>query len=81
MTWPVVVLLVLGAVTLVALVWARLRSDDQPAEADPIFVTGIALTAAGAATIPTLGPMMIGVLAVGLALMGIGISRSRHHPR
>lgn len=78
MTWTVVALVGVGAVALVVLVWARSRSREEPTEADPVLILGIALAATGAATIPTLGWFMVGVLAVGLVLMLVGIIRSRH---
>lgn len=81
MDWMVITLLVFVGLALVWLVWARRRADKRVDEADPLFVVGIALTGAGAATITTLGMFMIAVFAVGLVLMAIGIRRSRRPPR
>jgi hypothetical protein len=77
MTWTLVALLVLGAATATWLVWAGRHRREPPDGPDPLFITGIALAGTGAATITTLGPAMLGVLAVGILLMAIGIRRGR----
>jgi hypothetical protein len=77
MTWVVVVLLVIGVLVLAALVVRTRGARDRSEALDPMFATGIALAGAGAATTATLGPVMVAVLAVGVALMAISLARSR----
>ncbi len=47
-------------------------------DVDPLFTTGIALTGAGVALATTVGNFMYVVMIVGLILMAVGASRTRH---
>ena len=72
------VLLLIG---LVVLVVARRRAGAPPEEADPYFIAGIALSGSGAALFATIGPVGAAMLAMGVVLMVVGITRTRRGHR
>ena len=53
-------------------------SDDG---VDPLILVGIILSGGGAALIPTLGPLMLGQVAIGLVVAGVGVTRIRRKPQ
>lgn len=71
------VLVLLGLVLLVA---ARRRGEGPIDDPDPLFVTGIALSGAGAALFATIGVTGAAILTVGVVLMAVGIMRTRNRP-
>lgn len=82
MMWYAIVVIVGALVMLIAVV-ARVarksvRSPLPVDEIDPLFSIGVVFTGAGVATASTLGPVMYGVMTLGLLMMAIGANRSGH---
>ena len=79
MTWVAVVLLVvLGLVAVALLTVAKRHEAAGEEEPDPLLILGITLAGAGSALIAAIGPAMIGLTLVGLAVLAAGIQRTRH---
>lgn len=55
--------------------------DRSLDDVDPLFPTGIAIAGAGVALSVTIGAFMFALLAVGLIVMAVGATRSRHSHR
>ncbi len=66
-------------VTIVAVVGRRRIPVDRRAgdELDPLLATGISLSGMGVVLALTLGPLMYGMMAIGLVLIGVGANRMR----
>ena len=64
-------------------VLARTRAggDGDPADLDPLFTMGIAITGTGVVLATTLGSVMYAVMAAGLLVMAAGAYRTRHRRR
>lgn len=73
--------LVAGGVLLVAMVVARNRSGSPSAAAaltaDQWLTLGIVFSGVGAALMATIGVWMVGMVAIGVIYLGIGISMKR----
>ena len=75
------------ALILVTLAVAWLAFRQRPGDSgqsdaiDPLAKTGMGIAIAGAATIPTLGPIMLLMTLIGIVLMAVAKRRSRHDRR
>jgi len=75
------------ALILVALAVAWLAFRQRPGGSgqrdaiDPLAKTGMGIAIAGAATIPTLGPIMLLMTMIGIVLMAVAKRRSPHDRR
>jgi hypothetical protein len=70
---------VLALLVIVVAVRRRGEQVDGIDDVDPLFTTGIVLTGAGVALATTLGPLMYGMMTIGLIVMAVGANRTRHH--
>jgi ABC-type Co2+ transport system permease subunit len=59
----------------------RPRGPGQRDATDPLATAGMGIAVAGAATIPTLGPIMVLMTLIGIVLMVIANRRSPHDRR
>lgn len=67
----------LAAVVLAVFAYRRRGRLDVADEPDPLFILGISLAGTGAALTAAIGPAMLGMSAVGVALIVIGIRRTQ----
>ena len=78
-------LLVVGlavGIVLVALLIRRGRSGEPVRQdVDPLFTMGIAFVGAGVALVAAVGVGMLGILALGVIFMFVGLSRMRSQGR
>lgn len=81
MTWVIAALVTVGVITLLALVMARRGDAETPEHTDPLFLVGMPVAGAGAALVATLGLPALGMVAVGVVLMTVGIVRGRDRTR
>ncbi len=80
MIWlAIAVVIALLLVGIGIVVHRRTRDGGEVDDVDPLFAVGIAITGAGAVLGTTLGPVMFAMMAVGLVIMVVGSSRTRHH--
>lgn len=69
----------LVGVVVVVLVAARrsMSVERQVVTGDQLFWLGVIYTATGVTLVSTIGPGMIGILALGIVFMGMGANRRR----
>jgi hypothetical protein len=82
MSWALAVGLILVALAIAWIVVRRIQPDRGQRDAvDPLARTGMGIAIAGAATIPTLGPIMLVMTLIGIVLMAVSRHRSPrdHH--
>ena len=80
--WILAVGMILAALAIALIAFRR----HQPLRGrrvadDPLARTGMGIAIAGAATIPTLGPIMLVMTMVGIVLMAVANHRSPHDRR
>ncbi len=82
MTWMVLVGIIFGVVVAGAVIYAatRRRSDPEWSNTmtgDQWLTLGIVFTGAGTALTASVGPAMLGMVALGLIYMAMGVSTKR----
>lgn len=79
MSWIGITIGVIAVLSLIAAVVVRRRSSEPIDDVDPLFSTGTVLAGAGVALALTIGPVMYGMMAIGLIIMAVGAHRTRQH--